>query len=35
LPHGKGIFKYATGETYEGIFAHGMKEGYGVYNSPQ
>lgn len=34
-PHGKGIFRYVTGDIYEGMFVHGMKEGYGIYTSPQ
>lgn len=35
LPHGKGIFKYKTGDQYEGEFRQGLKEGNGIFKNKE
>ena len=35
LPHGKGIFKYRTGDLYEGEFRLGLREGNGLFKNKE
>jgi hypothetical protein len=30
-PHGKGVYRWNTGEVYEGEFKNGFKSGYGMW----
>ena len=32
LPHGKGRAIYKNGDRYEGMFDHGVRNGYGIYD---
>ena len=29
LKHGKGVYKYASGDIYEGNYQYGLKHGFG------
>jgi len=31
-PHGKGIYTFANGETYEGEYVNGLRTGFGTWN---
>ena len=31
MPHGKGVFTYTNGSSYDGEFEHGVRNGYGIF----